>query len=279
MSNLEIRGDVYAEDIKKSLNELGRLTNKTAAQIIQDRAPMMARYLAEWTMPVAGMSKGDVGATVDGGGQSAKKLQENAISRDIRRAYMSPAKVINALASVADGESLKKAFTKASRTGDLNEATRIVRLIPSMKGLEVMIWDKGRLHESKRMKSYNGRVHRGTRPIIVTRSGELKKYIKERQNAAGFTKAAWINAGKHISLKTGRVSAWITRHVATPSIGTFKSDGVKSEARLTNNVPWVSKKIDDRRAMEAFDRSMKQSITKAIDYIAKREARKAQRTN
>jgi len=275
---LTIRGDVYAEDMRRSIEQLAKATKKTATQVILDQTNTMARYLAEWTMPVAGMKKGDVGATVDGGGQDAKKLQENAIAEDIRRAYMSPAKVFEAFASLAEGNSLKKAFTKATKAGDVNEATRIVKLVPSMKGLEVMMWDDGKHHQSKRMKKYNGRINRGTRPMVVTRIGELKKYIEKQQKMAGYTKAGWINAGRQVTGKHGsKIQKWIWRHTGAPAVGTFKSDGVKSEARLTNNVPWVSKKIDDGRAMEAFDRSMKQSLGKALDAIAKREARKAQR--
>jgi hypothetical protein len=278
MSNhgqLTVRGDVYADDMRRSIQELARATKKTAAQVIFEQTNTMARYLAEWTMPVAGMRKGGVGETVDGGGKDAKKLQENAIAKDIRRAYMSPAKVFEAFTSLAEGDSLKKAFTKATKAGDTNEATRIVRLIPSMKGLEVMMWDGGKHHQAKRMKGYNGRVNQGTRPMVVPRAGDLNKYIKQQQKMAGYTKAGWINASWNITGRVpSKVNKWIWRHRNAPAVGTFKSDGVKSESRLTNNVPWVSKKIDDRRAMEAFDRSMRQSMFEALQAIAKRQQRK-----
>lgn len=270
MSNLEIRGDVYAEDIKKSLNELGRLTNKTAAQIIQDRAPMMARYLAEWTMPVAGIKTGQP----DGGSIEAKRLGESAVLRDINRVYLDARKIINSLKQMHNaktGESMARAFTKAAKDGDVPQAQQILRRTSRFAGLEVMLFDDGKKHEAAKR---NGRVPKNKRPDVVLDPKNLKAYIDRKRKLVGWTKAAWINAGKQVSTKTGRVGKWITRHTAAPASGHFIKTLTSAESRLTSGVPWVSKKIDDRRAMEAFDRSMKQSITKAIDYIAQKQQRK-----
>jgi hypothetical protein len=270
MSDLQIRGDVYADDIKRSLNELAKATNKTAAQIIQDRAPMMARYLAEWTMPVAGIKTGQP----DGGGIDAKRLGESAVLRDINRVYLDARKIINSLKQMhagKTGESMARAFTKAAKAGDVPQAQQILRRTSKFAGLEVMLFDDGKKHEAAKR---NGRVTKGNKPDVVLNPKELQAYITKKRKLVGWTKAAWINAGKQVSGKTGRVGKWITRHTDAPANGQFIKTLTSAESKLTSGVPWVSQKIDDRRAMEAFDQSMRQSLTKALDYIAQKQQRK-----
>jgi hypothetical protein len=269
MSDLQIRGDVYAEDIKRSLNELAKATNKTAAQIIQERAPMMARYLAEWTMPVAGIRTGEP----DGGSIEAKRLGESAVLRDIRRVYIDARQIVNSLKQMhagKTGEAMARAFTKASKAGDVAQAQQIIRRTSKFSGLEVMLFDDGKKHEAAKR---NGRVPKGNKPDVVLDPKNLQSYINKKRKLVGWTKAAWINAGRHVSGKTGRVGKWITRHTAAPANGQFIKTLTGAESRLTSGVPWVSKKIDDRRAMEAFDKSMRQSLTKALDYIAQKQQR------
>ena len=41
MSDLQVRGDVYAADMQKSLRTLAELTKKDVNQLVKDRAPTM----------------------------------------------------------------------------------------------------------------------------------------------------------------------------------------------------------------------------------------------
>lgn len=271
---LEIRGDVYADDMKKSLKRLSELTKKDARELVKERASTMARYLAEWTMPVAGIAKGSTGKP-DGKSKRAQTLGMNAVSRDIGRVYMD----IKYLKKHLEGRRVKQEnqksiavwtlFQRFIQQGNLDKAQKIIRTTPKFTTAEVMHFDGGKLH---RKSQRNGRVHENQKPKIVIDSPKLREYVKKERENVGWTKGAWIKAGRMVNGKNGLSAKWITKH-NPPARGQFKIMGAIGEAVLNNAVPWVDKKLHDVGAMEAFDRSIKKDIDKRIIAIMAKEQR------
>ena len=265
LGRLTLTGRVDSEYLEGLIPTLARLLKKTSAQVIFEKTGMLAEYLASWTFP-KGIGKGD------------EKRQETNVRTDIWRAYKTRGSIVKMFQAADDakkGEALKKAFIGAVAKKNYNEANRILRLVPNMNGVEVMEWDGGTYHQQQRQKNDNGRVHEDFRDFRVVPGAKVKQYIKQKQKMAGWTKAAWINAGFQVNGKRTRdVKKWIWRHTTSPGIGVFKINGAESSATLTNNVPWVSKKIDHEQALRNFRHQMQTFLEIAIDKETKKQQRK-----
>jgi len=229
-------------------------------------------------MPVTNIYKGATGDP-DGGGKDAERLGMNAVSRDIGRVYMDTKKLAGALKGRKIAPERPKSaavstvFTRMIKEGRIDRAQKVIRTVPQFASFEVIFFDGGKLHKQRQK---NGRVHKNYKPKIVVDSPKLREYVEKQRAKVGWTKGAWINAAKQIpGSKQGRVNKWITKHNAAPSQGFFKMYG-KAESKLTNNVDWIPKKIDDRRAMEAFDRRFKEDIdTRIQEILAKQQSQGA----
>lgn len=270
---LQIRGDVYAGDLQKSLQRLAQLSKRECGDIVRERSGMMARYLAQWTMPVTNIHKGATG-TPDGGNDEAHQLGMNAVSRDIGRVYMDVKVAMKLMAGlkirpdVPKSAAVKTVFTRMIKEGRIDRAQKVLRTVNKFASFDVIQFDGGKLH---RRSQKNGVVHIGQKPKVVADSVELRKYVEKERKRSGWTKAAWVNAAKQIpGSKIGTINKWITKHNSAPARGFFKHYG-KAEAKLTNNVDWVSKKIDDTGAMAAFEINLKKDIDKRIEYILRGE--------
>ena len=271
MSDFQIRGDVYAADMQKSLRTLAELTKKDVHQLVKDRAPTMARYLASWTMPVANMGKNP-----DGESLTARNLGQSAVSRDIGRVYMDVRGLMAQLkgkrvsSESGKGVAASTLLSKMIKQGDNDRAEKIVRTVPGFAHIEIQNFDDGKRHKEKRRQ---GRVHKNTRPVVIADSQKLREYIKNKREQVGFTKSAWITAGRMAGGKNGLRAKWITKHNA-PAHGAFKMIGAIGEAVLSSRVPWIDKKLNESGAMEAFDRSFNKEIQTATSKIIAREQRK-----
>ncbi len=279
MNDFQIRGDVYAADMQKSLRTLAQLTKKDVHQLVKDRAPTMARYLASWTMPVANMGKNAEG-NPDGESLTARNLGQSAVSRDIGRVYMDAGKLSRILKGKKTPEnkgsvSISSLFYRFLKEGRIDRAQKIIRTQPEFASVEVIPWDGGKWHKTNRYQggSYGGRVRKNARQKIVADSQKLREYIRHKRDQVGFTKSAWITAGRMAGGKNGLRAKWITKHNA-PARGAFKVIGTIGEAMLSSRVPWVDKKMNESGAMEAFDRSFRREIDIATNKIIEREQRK-----
>ena len=275
MSDFQIRGDVYAADMQKSLRTLAELTKKDVHQLVKDRAPTMARYLASWTMPVANMGKNAEG-NPDGESLTARNLGQSAVSRDIGRVYMDVRGLMAQLkgkrvsSDSGKGVAASTLLSKMIKQGDNDRAEKIVRTVPGFAHIEIQNFDDGKRHREKRRQ---GRVHKNTRPVVIADSQKLREYIKNKREQVGFTKSAWITAGRMAGGKNGLRAKWITKHNA-PAHGAFKMIGAIGEAVLSSRVPWIDKKLNESGAMEAFDRSFRREIDTATKKILEQEQRK-----
>ena len=275
MNDFQIRGDVYAADMQKSLRTLAELTKKDVHQLVKDRAPTMARYLASWTMPVANMGKNAEG-NPDGESLTARNLGQSAVSRDIGRVYMDVRGLMAQLkgkrvsSESGKGVAASTLLSKMIKQGDNDRAEKIVRTVPGFAHIEIKNFDDGKRHKEKRRQ---GRVHKNTKPVVIADSQKLREYIKNKREQVGFTKSAWITAGRMAGGKNGLRAKWITKHNA-PAHGAFKMIGAIGEAVLSSRVPWIDKKLNESGAMEAFDRSFKKEIQTATSKIIALEQRK-----
>lgn len=275
MNDLQVKGDVYAADMQKSLRTLAELTKKDVNQLVKDRAPTMARYLASWTMPVANFGKNAEGIP-DGESLAARNLGQSAVSRDIGRVYMDVSGLMAQLkgkrisSESGKGVSATTLISKLIKQGDNDKAEKIVRTVPGFAHIEIQNFDGGKRHKEKRNQ---GRVHKSTKPVVIADSPKLREYIKHKREQVGFTKSAWITAGRMAGGKNGLRAKWITKHNA-PAHGAFKVIGAIGEAALSSRVPWVDKKLNETGAMEAFDRSFRKEIDTATKKILAREQRK-----
>ncbi len=275
MNDMQVRGDVYAADMQKSLRTLAELTKKDVNQLVKDRAPTMARYLASWTMPVANFGKNAEGIP-DGESLAARNLGQAAVSRDIGRVYMDVRGLMAQLkgkrisSESGKGVSATTLLSKLIKQGDNDRAEKIVRTVPGFAHIEIQNFDDGKRHKEKRSQ---GRVHKSTKPVVIADSPKLREYIKKKREQVGFTKAAWITAGRMAGGKNGLRAKWITKHNA-PAHGAFKMIGAIGEAVLSSRVPWIDKKLNETGAMEAFDRSFRKEIDTATRKILEREQRK-----
>lgn len=275
MSDLQVRGDVYAADMQKSLRTLAELTKKDVNQLVKDRAPTMARYLASWTMPVANFGKNAEG-NPDGESLAARNLGQSAVSRDIGRVYMDVRGLMAQLkgkrisSESGKGVSATTLISKLINQGDNDRAEKIVRTVPGFAHIEIQNFDDGKRHKEKRSQ---GRVHKSTKPVVIADSSKLREYIKKKREQVGFTKSAWITAGRMAGGKNGLRAKWITKHNA-PAHGAFKMLGAIGEAVLSSRVPWVDRNLAESQAMEAFDRSFRKEIDTATRKILEREQRK-----
>jgi hypothetical protein len=279
MNDLQVRGDVYAADMQKSLRTLAELTKKDVNQLVKDRAPTMARYLASWTMPVANFGKNAEG-NPDGESLAARNLGQSAVSRDIGRVYLGPEKLKSFLKGKRTpkekgGVSISSLFTRFVSEGRLDRAQKIIRTQAEFASVDVIPWDGGKWHKSNRYTggSYGGRVRKNARQKIVADSQKLREYVRQKREQVGFTKSAWITAGRMAGGKNGLRAKWITKHNA-PAHGAFKMIGAIGEAVLSSRVPWIDKKLNETGAMEAFDRSFRKEIDTATRKILEREQRK-----
>ena len=279
---LEVHGDVYQTQFQKRLEHLSSIVNKSMAELVFERIPTMARYLAEWTMPVTNVFKGATG-TPDGGGIDAKRLGENRVSGDIGRVYLGANKLKNILKGQRTPKekgnvSISSLFSRFVREGRLDRAQKIIRTVPNFASAEVITWDKGKWHQLNRYKggSHGGRTRDKARRKIVTDVPKLDEYLKKKKDMVGFTKAGWANAARKATGRTpAQMNKWITKHFYAPASGKFTNQSATvARGELTNLVTWVSKKIDDSQAMRAFDESFMKDINKRIKYLLDREQRK-----
>lgn len=270
----EIRGDVYAEDMQKSLRNLAMLTKKDVNQLVHDRASTMARYLASWTIPVAGMDSGDV---QNGLGAESRKMGQARVSKDIGRVYVDTKAMFKALrgkkATSKKGKqySVSGIVRRLLTEGNNEKAQSVLRRVSSFRSEEIITFDDGRRHKAARN---NGRVPNSHRPVIVADSEKLRAYIKAKREKVGFTKAAWNNAGRMANGKNGVNAVWVRKHTDAPAAGRFQIIGAIGEAMLSSRVPWISKKFNEAGAMESFDRSFKKEIVNATQKILEKEQRK-----
>ncbi len=259
--------DVPAQD---SLSRLADLTGKSTGTIIKNRAPTLARYLAEATMPVAGLTQ--EGGDPDGISNIARDLGRAAVKGDIARIYASPSVVFDKLKKAA-GPKVARAFYAALKKGDFATARIICQTAgqAAIGRLDIITWDGGALHRRNRNK--RGRVNRGRKPVLVNDPAALKKYVKEKQSLVGFAKSGWINAA--LSIKPGgRIPAWI-RNNKGPGVGRDETkDPTHPRIFLTNAVNYIDSILLPRyrnRAITSFSESLQKEIDIVLAKLAARE--------
>lgn len=269
--------DIYDAPMMKSLSGLMEKTGQDAGALLKKRAPLLAKYLAEATMPIAGLTKNPGESNPDGISKAAHFLGMNAVTRDLGRVYKSPS-VIHRSIKESNGEhglAMAKGFTAFLKKGDLQQAKAILdRSGIAARQLEIIQWDGGTEH--KKSRKQRGRVSENKKPKIVTDAAALKKYSDMRRKNVGFAKGGWINAGRTLGKVNSEIPVWMKWH-ASPGAGKDFTDDVNHPRfELQNGVSYMTKIMPETylvQATVAFERSLKQELVKIMNYIATKESR------
>jgi len=274
---LETFYDLYDEEAQRSLTRLSEMTGKPVGSIIVNRTPTLARYLAEATMPIAG-----VDSSPDGFSTKARDLGQGAVERDIRKVYVGSNRIYKELKNWADaktGNNLARGFYKFIKNKDYAGAQSILqRAGVRSKNLQFQPWDSGAQHQ--RARNRRGRVGRSYAPTIIDDPKAVDDYIKTVKKRVGFAKSGWTNAAKQIRAGGGAVSAWI-RNNSGPGVGqNLSQDPNNPRVLLTNQVNYITDILTEKyrlRAVGAFERSLGQEIHRVLEYLARKEAARANR--
>lgn len=273
---LNVTMDVFEAPMIERMKRLAMVTNRSVGDIIKSRSPMLARYLATATMPIAGLTNGSEGSNPDGFSKAAETLGKKAVTRDIGRVYVSPKAVTRTLANSNGerGEAMAKGFTKFLKKGDLANAKAILdRARIDASSLTILQWDGGESH--RKARGPRGRVAAGRKPQITTDAKALKAYADMRRKNVGFAKGGWINAARSVGgVMPQRTPAWVMRH-DSPGYGTdLTDDPVNPRFKLTNNVSYLTSILSENyliKATEAFDKSLRKEINIVCGKIARGE--------
>lgn len=273
---LNVTMDVFEAPMIERMKRLAMVTNRSVGDIIKSRSPMLARYLATATMPIAGLTKGEDGPDPKGYTKAAQTLGMRAVTRDIGRVYVSPSTVIQTLkmSNGNRGEAMAKGFTGFLKKGDLANAKAILdRARIDASSLTILQWDGGDAH--RKARGSRGRVASGKKPAITTDAAALKKYSDMRRKNVGFAKGGWINAARSVGgVMPKSTPVWVMWH-ASPGYGTdLTDDPVNPRFKLTNNVSYLTSILSENyliKATESFDKSMKKEINIVCGKIARGE--------
>lgn len=264
--------DIESAGVEAFFRECERATGKPVGKFIRERSGALARYFAEATQPVAGLSSDPNESAPDGISIKAKQLGQNAVRRDINRVYSSPSATFKVLRD-EHGIKSARAFYAMISNGDF-EGARVLLASLGMKAqyLDIMAWDAGARH--RQMRNARGRVNRGVKPSIVSDKKSLADYMKTIIKRVGWAKSAWIAAAKMIQgSKIGRVPTWM-KQSGSPGVGTDKtSDPNQPHVTLQNNVKYIGDLVDDRAILRA-QTSFEESLAKEIEIILEKEAAK-----
>ena len=267
--------DVYDAPLLNSLTRLVEQTGSDIGMVLRKRSGALARYLAEATMPIAGLTR--EGGNPDGFSKAALTLGQRAVTRDIGRDYVSPKTITRTLAE-SNGEhgvAMAKGFTGFLKKGDLQSAKAILdRSGIAARQLTIIQWDGGDAH--RKARNNRGRIAPGRKPQITTDAVALKKYSDMRRKNVGFAKGGWVNAARSIGKVPGVIPQWMKRHASPGTAKDFTEDAQHPRFELQNQVGYMTAIMDEKyliQATVAFERSLKKEIEIVMKYLADKESK------
>lgn len=264
---------IASDDTANMLAILSAYSKKKIPELIRERAGTFARYLAENTQPVYGLSNGE---NPDGGSLKARDLGRGAVRRDMARVYTTASSMYREIADRISGKKGLAAaakFYSHAKKGNFAEAREIMKAAGIKAEIEPREWDRGRHHQASRNK--RGRIGRSASQWVIADAKALREYLKDKQNLVGFTKAAWIAAARQIGSKgLSKVRGWIKDKRAPGTGHDITRNEDNPRVILINAVPWASQALspsDFARACGVFERALAKELQMAIDAIAKKE--------
>lgn len=238
-----IRGQFDSRDLDRKLKRLSRDLNKTADQTVTEIAQIGAKQLAFRMQPW-------------GVNEKAKKVAENAVYKDVNRAYDYIGQTYNTLRKVS--RRLATAYAVAAREGNFVEAEKYAKRV--IADYKMRSSDAGGAHlESVRGK--RGRVPSTNTNVMGIRSNsEIDNIKMEMVERAGTAKAGWLQAGKNIGGK-GRIPSWLSKSERL-GYGTIQRKGWGTVVILTNLVTYVSNVLTTQIISNAQAYGIKNQVNK-----------------
>lgn len=202
--------------LSNDFEELAKATGKGAAEIVRSEGKLFVQDVVRMTPPFGG-------AVSTESLNAQKKIGEEAVERDIRRAF-----------ALIDLDKIKSAparerLRKLIRKNDLEGIKSVLKAMKFRVNQVVSEIDP-QLHQSAR--DSRGRVRNGKR-VWLTRAKGLSAYIRQIKTHVGRSKGGWVAAAQGLGLK---LPAWITRHGTAGGSFTDQTKGTdKPKITIRNN--------------------------------------------
>lgn len=254
---------------EKSLEKLAKETGVDEAKTLWKYSVRFANTLIARTQP-----KGSA-ATPRTGANKAKAKGEQAVARDVARAYPSASTIYLAVKK-AKGVGMAAAFWKTWKDRDPAEMKKVLNGCGAILAAMPIAtnFDGGLTHRTGR--DARGRYTKRRGSFIFDREA-VKQYSKKVVDRVLWAKAGWVS---HFNPPGGKstISAEVRRHTAAPGKVTdrTRAPGAKS-IDFTNSVFYVSKIFRVGDALSALRSTLKaaeRDLKKLIEKRAKKELEK-----
>ena len=167
---------IVKTDVTKArakLIAMGRNIRRTLPEVLESEGRIVAISLAKSTQPF-------------GTGAEAQNMGERAVSRDIKKVYVTVGDVFGSLPDSGEGDA--KQFWKLIQAGKYDAAQGILSRSGSRYGkIPIGRFDGGALHIQAR-NARTGRVSQKDPSLVVTDSPALVAYEKIKVNLVGYWK-------------------------------------------------------------------------------------------
>lgn len=206
-----------------------------------------------------------------GDSESARKLGQAAIARDIARVYVTVSRIFQLLDAL--DASAAKGFYKAVRTGDIEHAREIMHAfgLLDFERLPIGPFDPS-IHNQLRFRNRRGRIGRSTKPrLIVTDQRTLVAYSKRMVGRVGFAKSSWASCADAVGGSRG-IPQWAKRHRA-PATVQDNSNDPDPRITLTSGVKYMDTVFPDSERAKALDAArarMQSEMRHAMEATARK---------
>src|ERR1700680_2709317 len=252
---------------------MGRGVRRTLPEVLESAGTVVAILLAKSTQPV-------------GTGAAAQNMGERAVSRDIKKVYVTVGDVFASLPDSGEGDA--RQFWKLIQAGRYDAASAILSKADSRYGrIPIGKFDGGSLHKSAR-NATTGRVSQTTPSLIVSDSESLVDYGKSKVNLVGYGKSAWAAIAREVGgtrglrgpkLPSGErdiTANWITRKGGSHRIARDYANQARPVLTLTSTVRYGDHILSASARSQSI-RIAHERIIKQCKMAARYEAQQATR--
>jgi hypothetical protein len=268
---------IVKTDVTKArakLIAMGRNVRRTLPEVLESEGRIVAISLAKSTQPF-------------GTGADAQNMGERAVSRDIKKVYVTIGDVFDKLPISGTGDA--RQFWKLIKLGRYDAAQDILTKTGSNKFGTIPIgrFDAGALHRQAR-NATTGRVSQKSPSLIVTDGNALIAYGLSKVNLVGTGKSAWADIARQLGGTRGLrapklpggerdiTANWITRKRGPSRIDRDYGNQSRPILTLTSAVSYADNILSQPARNNAV-RIAHGRIIKQCAIAAKYEARQAMR--
>jgi hypothetical protein len=268
---MAVKVKINTTKLKAKLRSMSRNVHRTATEVLESEGRIAAISLAKSTQPF-------------GTGADAQNMGERAVSRDIKKVYVTIGDVFASLPDSREGDA--KQFWKLVQSGQYEAARQILSNTGSRFGkIPIGRFDGGSLHAQAR-NAKTGRVSQKDPSLVVTDASALIDYGKSKVNLVGYGKSAWADLARQLGGTRGLrapklpggerdiTANWITRKGGKGHITRNYGDGSRPVLTLTSSVRYADN-ILSQSAMNNAVRIARNRIIKQIEMAARYEMRQA----